>query len=95
MGSKKKQPVAPASKDSPDAPATPADYYRVFEMSAAGQRVQSDLLVRFSRGPVFEGGIDGVRKSDFRAGARAAIEHIIRRINQANGVNDPDPPEQE
>lgn len=61
-------------------------YHRLFEGDPVGQAVLEDLTRRFVKAPVFEGGIDGVRKSDFRAGSRAVMEFIVRRINQATGA---------
>lgn len=46
------------------------------------------LIRRFNRPPTYEGGIDGIRKSDFRAGARAVIDFIVNQINRNNGVQD-------
>lgn len=71
----------------------PPMYVRVFEQHAEGALVLADLERRFSKGPVFAGGIDGVRRSDFNAGARSVIEFIALRINQANGVQDHEPEE--
>lgn len=65
----------------------PQLYRRVFEENPEGLQIFEELLRRFAKGPVFEGGIDGVRKSDFRAGARSVVEFITARINEANGVN--------
>lgn len=61
-------------------------YHRVFEGDPVGRLLLEDLVRRFSKGPVFEGGIDGVRKSDFRAGSREVVEFIVRKINQATGA---------
>ena len=69
-------------------PLEPATYVRVFEQHAEGALILAELERRFSRGPVFEGGIDGVRRSDFNAGARSVVEFIALKINQANGVQD-------
>ena len=74
-------------------PPTPQDYARLFDGSELGKRVFEDLVRKFSRPPVYKDGIDGIRISDFRAGARSVVEHIVRRINQASGVNDVDPEE--
>lgn len=63
-------------------------YARVFEQHAEGALVLEDMIRRFAKPPVLEGGIDGIRKSDFRAGARSVVEFITNRINQAHGVSD-------
>ena len=65
---------------------TPQMYARLFEGDSTGSAILEDLTAKFVRPPVLDGGIDGVRKSDFRAGSRAVIEFIVRRINQASGV---------
>lgn len=63
-------------------------YARVFEQHAEGAMVLEELERRFSAGPVYSGGIDGIRKSDNNAGARSVIEFIALKINQAHGVHD-------
>jgi len=70
--------------------ATPRDYAQLFEQHHVGKLVLEDLLTRYAKGPVLEGGIDGIRKSDYRAGARAVVEFIVRRTNQATGAEPPD-----
>ena len=74
-------------------PLAPEAYARVFENFPEGKLVLEELVRRFARGPIFEGGIDGIRKSDYRAGARSVPEFILRQINQASGLNEPDEPE--
>ncbi len=71
-----------------------AMYSRVFEHHAEGALVFDDLVKRFARGPVYTGGIDGIRKSDHNAGARGVVEFITARLNQANGVQDHEPEEE-
>ena len=68
--------------------ASPGDYATLFESTPRGQLVFETLVRRFNRPSVYEGGIDGIRKSDFRAGARAVIDHIVNQINRNNGVPD-------
>ena len=65
---------------------TPEMYAQVFGPGTAGERVLEDLISKFVRPPVFEGGIDGVRKTDFRAGNRRVLDFIMLKINQAGGV---------
>jgi hypothetical protein len=65
---------------------TPRDYAQLFDGSPLGKRVLEDLVQRFARGPVLTGGIDGVRKSDYRAGSRFVSEFIVQQINIAAGI---------
>lgn len=78
----------------PAAEPLPAEAYaRIFSNTPEGAAILEDLVRRFARGPVFEGGIDGVRKSDFRAGQRSVTEFILSQVNRASGF--PDEPQQE
>lgn len=61
-------------------------YARLFESNDDGLRVMQDLERRFCRPAKTEGGIDAVLQTYHRAGARAVVEFILARINQANGV---------
>lgn len=70
-----------------------AMYYRVFEQHAEGALVLEDLIRRFSQPPVYKDGIDGVRISDHRAGARSVVDFIVRQLNKTNGVQDHEPEE--
>lgn len=66
----------------------PAEVYaRVFENHAEGVQVLEDLVRRFHRPAVTEGGIDAVLKTYHREGARAVVDFIINRVNQARGVD--------
>jgi hypothetical protein len=65
---------------------TPEMYAQVFGPGTAGEKVLEDLIAKFIRPPVFDGGIDGVRKSDFRSGSRRVLDFIMLKINQAGGV---------
>lgn len=65
---------------------TPEMYAQVFGPGTAGEKVLEDLIAKFVRPPVYEGGIDGVRKSDARAGQRRPLDYIMLKINQAAGV---------
>lgn len=76
-----------------DEPLSPAIYQRVFEEYRDGAQILEELLRRFSRPAVDEGGIDAILKTYKRAGAREVLEFIVARINQANGVNDRVEPE--
>ena len=69
--------------------ADPAMYLRVFEGHHEGRVVLEDLLRRFARPAVLEGGIDAVLKTYDRNGSRKVVEFIVSMINQAQGVNSP------
>lgn len=73
---------------------TPDDYARCFESNPAGVAVLEHLERRFAGKHVLEGGIDGIRKSDFNAGMRAVIEYVALKISQAHGYRAPDPNEE-
>jgi len=68
-------------------PLAPEVYARVFENHAEGVQVLEDLVRRFHRPAVTEGGIDAVLKTYHREGARAVVDFIINRVNQARGVD--------
>lgn len=70
----------------PDEPLPPEVYARVFENHAEGVLILEDLVRRFHRPAVTEGGIDAVLKTYHREGARAVVDFIINRVNQARGV---------
>lgn len=63
-----------------------ADFANLFESTPLGKLVFETLICRFSRPPVYEGGIDGVRRSDFRAGQRSVVDHVLNQINRSRGV---------
>lgn len=84
----------PAVNQAPERP-TAKTYATVFEGNKDAAAILEDLIKRFVRDPVFEGGIDGVRKSDYRAGSRAVMDFIVKKINQAHGVEDDVEPDQE
>lgn len=65
-----------------------AAYARLFEGHPDGQKVLDDLYRRFCQPAVTSGGIDAVIKTYHRAGARAVVEYILARVNQANGVDE-------
>ncbi len=68
---------------------TPATYKEVFEDSRAGQLVLENLVSVFTQDAVTAGGIDAVLKTYMRVGQRRVLDHILRQINRANGVPDP------
>lgn len=63
-------------------------FKRVFEQHAEGVLVLDHLIQRFSRNAVTVGGIDAVLKTYLQAGHREVLDHILLRINRANGVQD-------
>jgi len=63
----------------------PADLYRqIFEEDKRGAAIFEDLVTRFSKPAVVEGGIDAVIKTYHHMGEHAVIQHIVRQINLAN-----------
>jgi hypothetical protein len=65
-----------------------AMFKRVFEQHAEGVMVLELLIQRFSKNAVTVGGIDAVLKTYLQAGHREVLDHILLRINRANGVDD-------
>ncbi len=63
-------------------------FKRVFEQHAEGRIVLDALISRFARNAVTVGGIDAVLKTYMQAGNREVLDHILLRINRANGVHD-------
>ena len=77
-----------------DGPLDPRIYRRIFEQDSDGAAILDELWRVFAKGAVTKGGIDAILETYHRDGARAVLEHIVRRINQANGVTDgPEQPE--
>lgn len=74
----------------PEGPIDPRIYRRIFEEDTDGAAILEELWRVFAKGAVAEGGIDAILKTYQRDGARSVLEHIVRRINQANGVTDND-----
>jgi hypothetical protein len=66
---------------------TPADYRLVFEEHPVGVLVLEDLIKRFVRPPVLEGGIDAVLQTFARSGQRIPLDFIMNQVNRANGVS--------
>ncbi len=71
-------------------PLDAAAYARVFEGFKEGSIVLEELLRIFARPPKLDGGIDAVLATYYRAGQRSVLDHIISKINRANGVPDDD-----
>lgn len=63
-------------------------FKRVFEQHAEGRIVLEALISRFARNAVTVGGIDAILKTYQQSGHREVLDHIVLRINRANGVQD-------
>lgn len=64
--------------------AIPELYRQIFEVDQRGAAIFEDLVSRFSKPAVVEGGIDAVIKTFHNMGEQAVIQHIVRQINLAN-----------
>jgi hypothetical protein len=71
-------------------PVPASTYADVFEVDARGQAILEDLVRRFAKPAVTRGGIDAVLQTYQRAGAREVIDFILRRCDQARGVEPAD-----
>lgn len=71
-----------------------AMFKRVFEEHHEGAMCLELLIQRFSRNAVTVGGIDAILTTYKQAGASEVLDHVVNRINRANGVQD-DPNDQE
>lgn len=72
-------------------PITPALYQAIFETDQRGAAILEDLIRRFTRPAVTDGGIDAVLKTYERMGMQRVLHHIVGQINRANGVQEPEP----
>ena len=68
---------------------TPDTYLDVFERHPAGAAVLEDLIKRFAKPAVTDGGIDAILKTYMRVGERRPLDFIIQQINRAHGVPEP------
>ena len=66
----------------------PELYRQIFEVDKRGALILEDLVRRYSKPAVVEGGIDAVIKTYHRMGEHEVVQHIIRMINRANHVPD-------
>lgn len=73
---------------------TDAMFKRVFEEHHEGRIVLDLLIQRFAKNACTVGGIDAILTTYKQAGAREVLDHVVNRINRANGVQ-ADPNEQE
>lgn len=63
-------------------------FKRVFEQHAEGRIVLDALIQRFARNAVTVGGIDAILKTYQQSGHREVLDHILLRIDRANGAQD-------
>lgn len=63
-------------------------FKRVFEDHHEGRMALDLLIQRFAKNACTVGGIDAILTTYKQAGAREVLDHILLRINRANGVND-------
>lgn len=69
-------------------------FKRVFEDHHEGRIVLELLIQRFAKNACVVGGIDAILTTYKQAGAREVLDHVVNRINRANGVQ-ADPNDQE
>lgn len=69
-------------------------FKRVFEDHHEGRIVMDLLIQRFAKNACTVGGIDAILTTYKQAGAREVLDHIMNRVNRANGVQD-DPNDRE
>ncbi|MEE5136199.1 hypothetical protein V2J83_11865 [Pseudomonas alliivorans] len=63
-------------------------FKRVFEDHHEGRVALELLIQRFARNAVTTGGIDAILTTYMQAGHREVLDHIMLRINRANGVQE-------
>jgi hypothetical protein len=68
---------------------TPEMFKELFEDHPTGRLILDALIVRFTRPPVTDGGIDAVLKTYLRQGTRMPLDFIVNQINRAHGVTTP------
>mgnify|MGYP000207977395 CR=1 FL=1 len=61
-------------------------YRDVFEDDRRGAAILDDLIGRFTKAAITQGGIDAVLQTYRNAGMRAVLDYVIGRINAANGA---------
>ncbi|WP_443701017.1 hypothetical protein [Pseudomonas sp.] len=71
-----------------------AMFKRVFEDHHEGVMCLDLLVQRFAKNACTVGGIDAILTTYKQAGAREVLDHVVNRINRANGVQ-ADPNDQE
>jgi hypothetical protein len=65
-----------------------AMFKRVFEDHHEGRMVLELMIQRFARNACTVGGIDAILTTYKQAGNREVLDHIILRLNRANGVQE-------
>lgn len=66
-------------------------FKRVFEEHHEGRIALDVLIRRFARNAVTVGGIDAILTTYKQAGAREVLDHILLRLDRANGaITQPD-----
>ena len=65
-----------------------AMFKRVFEEHHEGRIVLELLIQRFARNACTVGSIDAILTTYKQAGNREVLDHVVLRINRANGVED-------
>jgi hypothetical protein len=73
---------------------TDALFKRVFEEHHEGRIALELLIQRFAKNACTVGGIDAILTTYKQAGAREVLDHVVLRINRANGVQDPNDQEE-
>lgn len=63
-------------------------FKRVFEEHHEGRLCLELLIQRFAKNACTVGGIDAILTTYKQAGAREVLDHVVLRINRANGVNE-------
>ena len=63
-------------------------FKRVFEDHNEGRIVLELLIQRFAKNACTVGGIEAVLTTYTQAGAREVLDHVVLRINRANGVQE-------
>lgn len=66
-------------------------YKELFDLNKDGEAILNDLINRFMRNPYVRGGQEAERESCYRAGQNSVIQHILKQINRADGVDDKQP----
>lgn len=62
-------------------------YKELFDLNKDGEAILNDLVKRFARNPYVQGGQEAERESCYRAGQNSVIQHILKQINRADGVD--------
>ena len=67
-------------------PVDPSTYSRIFEGNKDGQLILEELCRVYAKDCYVKGGRAAERQTLVNSGERNVVEFIIRKINQANGV---------